>query len=267
MEKVYLFQTNPVAFQFDNEIMINATDMAKPFGKRAIDWLKLPSTKEFLATLSEVRKSHFGHNGSVELVKTQKGRTVNATWFHEDVALEFARWLSPAFGIWCNDRIKELFKHGITATPATMESILENPELAIELLTQVKKERERKEFIHNLYSKKENELNEKFKELQIEKSKNINLKIKNNKLATKIDQLIENKNAQLLSLSVFLIRTYFEVTYKNGLHEIKNKQTNEFYTFNQLYDFLKKHSSHLRKRDLKNILISKDFMFQVTKFS
>ena len=33
---------------------------------------------------------------------------------HEDVALEFARWLSPAFAIWCNDRIKELLLNGQT---------------------------------------------------------------------------------------------------------------------------------------------------------
>lgn len=31
---------------------------------------------------------------------------------HEDVALEFARWLSPMFAIWCNDRIKELLTEG-----------------------------------------------------------------------------------------------------------------------------------------------------------
>lgn len=33
---------------------------------------------------------------------------------HEDVAMEFARWLSPAFAIWCNDRIKELLTQGVT---------------------------------------------------------------------------------------------------------------------------------------------------------
>lgn len=32
---------------------------------------------------------------------------------HEDVALEFARWLSPAFAIWCNDRIKDLLTTGV----------------------------------------------------------------------------------------------------------------------------------------------------------
>ena len=31
---------------------------------------------------------------------------------HEDVAMEFARWLSPEFAIWCNDRIKELLLTG-----------------------------------------------------------------------------------------------------------------------------------------------------------
>lgn len=34
---------------------------------------------------------------------------------HEDVALEYARWLSPAFAIWCNDHIKQLLKEGTTS--------------------------------------------------------------------------------------------------------------------------------------------------------
>lgn len=38
---------------------------------------------------------------------------------HEDVALEFARWLSPAFAIWCNDRIKELLMKGTVSTGTT----------------------------------------------------------------------------------------------------------------------------------------------------
>lgn len=37
---------------------------------------------------------------------------MQGTWVHEDVALEFARWLSPKFAIWCNDRIKELLTTG-----------------------------------------------------------------------------------------------------------------------------------------------------------
>ncbi|OZI09323.1 DNA-binding protein [Siphonobacter sp. BAB-5385] len=74
--------------------MVNATEMAKPFGKRPAKWLELPSTQLFLNELETVRKSD-------SLILTEEGRN-GGTWMHEDVALEFARWLSPAFAIWCN---------------------------------------------------------------------------------------------------------------------------------------------------------------------
>jgi phage antirepressor YoqD-like protein len=51
------------------------------------------------------------------VVVKQGGSDLNntGTWFHEDVAMEFARWLAPKFGIWCNDRIKELLQTGHTS--------------------------------------------------------------------------------------------------------------------------------------------------------
>lgn len=64
------------------------------------------------------------------------------TWMCEDLALDFAQWLSVEFRLWCNDRIKELLKHGIVATDNVIEQILENPDFGIELLTKLKKERE-----------------------------------------------------------------------------------------------------------------------------
>lgn len=106
-----LFNYNNTAITFSDQqgqnVMVNATQMAKAFGKRPIDFLRLPSTKEFINELTDVRKSHFD-----DLVRTNKGGDVKlqGTWMHEDVALEFARWLSPKFAIWCNDRIKELNK-------------------------------------------------------------------------------------------------------------------------------------------------------------
>lgn len=90
--------------------MVNATEMAKSFDKRPAKWLELPSTKEFLAALTAIRKS------DTALIQTNSGgiNGGGGTWMHEDVALEFARWLSPAFAIWCNDRIKELLTQGVT---------------------------------------------------------------------------------------------------------------------------------------------------------
>ena len=107
------YNGSPISFANGDSVMVNATQMAKKFGKRPIDWLNLPSTKEFLNELTEVRKSNFGE---IQLVTTKRGGTdltMQGTWMHEDVAIEFARWLSPKFAIWCNDRIKELAKDGV----------------------------------------------------------------------------------------------------------------------------------------------------------
>ncbi len=138
--KVFSYENNPITFQLGEATMVNATEMAKPFGKRPVDWLRLPNTQEFLAKLAEVRKSH---NGFVVTVKGGNDRTAQGTWLHEDVALEFARWLSPAFAIWCNDRIKELMRHGMTATPQTLDAILNDPDTMIRTLQALKSEREK----------------------------------------------------------------------------------------------------------------------------
>lgn len=110
---IYNATQTPVSFEVGNGIMVNATEMAKPFGKRPNDWLNLPSTKEFLTELSITRKNG---NFDYQAVTTKTGapETGGGTWLHEDAAIEFARWLSPKFAIWCNDRIKELLTKGHT---------------------------------------------------------------------------------------------------------------------------------------------------------
>ena len=156
ISKVFAYNGANVTFaRKDNLTMVNATQMAKPFGdsKRAKNWLGLKSTDEFLTVLSEGRNLP-----SSELVKVTYGNN-GATWMHEDVAIEFARWLSPAFAIWCNDRIKELLTIGMTATQPTLEAMLDNPDLVIGLATKLKQEREANERLaaevarsHNLIS-------------------------------------------------------------------------------------------------------------------
>lgn len=99
--------------------MVNATEMAKPFGKTTKDWLRNQSTQEFISTLSAVRQIL-----PTDLVVIKQGGSVEqGSWFHEDVALEFARWLSPAFAIWCNDRIKELLQTGVATVRNDDEAI------------------------------------------------------------------------------------------------------------------------------------------------
>ena len=53
----YAYQGSEVTFSNGENVMVNATQMAKAFGKRPNDWLSLPSTKEFLDELTDTRKS------------------------------------------------------------------------------------------------------------------------------------------------------------------------------------------------------------------
>ena len=134
--KTFIYEGSPVTFQIGEATMVNATEMAKPFGKQPVFWLNNQYTKGFLEEMSKLRNLSLA-----DLVRVTKGGNAPGTWFHEDVALEFARWLSPQFAIWCNDRIKELMKFGITATPQTIDSVLADPDNAIRLLTALKEER------------------------------------------------------------------------------------------------------------------------------
>lgn len=142
-----LFNYNGTKITFatseSGNVMVNATEMAKPFSKKPTDWIKNQFAKEYLFNLSEVRKIN-----STDLLNVTHGNN-GGTWMHEDVALEFARWLNPRFAIWCNDRIKELAKHGFTATPAALEQMMNNPDFIIGMATKLKEERRQKELAQN----------------------------------------------------------------------------------------------------------------------
>ncbi|HCD9235796.1 DNA-binding protein [Elizabethkingia anophelis] len=88
--------------------------MAKPFGneKRPQFWINNQYTSDFLKAISKARNIALA-----DLVKVTKGGNNSGTWMHEDVAIEFARWLNPAFAIWCNSQINQSsIKAGIPVT-------------------------------------------------------------------------------------------------------------------------------------------------------
>lgn len=46
LNQIFLYGGSPVSFKKGDSVMVNATEMAKPFGKRPNDYLSLPSTNE-----------------------------------------------------------------------------------------------------------------------------------------------------------------------------------------------------------------------------
>lgn len=107
---IFNYNGNNITFRLGNgDVMINATQMAKPFGKLPKDYLKTDSSKELAEKLAS-RKNVLLN----EIIKVVNGGNNRGTWMHEDIALDFAQWLSVDFKLWCNDRLKELLKTGKT---------------------------------------------------------------------------------------------------------------------------------------------------------
>ena len=133
LNQIFQYNGSPISFQKGDGVMVNATEMAKPFGKRPAKWLELPSTTQFIDSLIAVRK----------LDRSKLIQQINGigTWMHEDVALEFARWLSPSFAIWCNDRIKELLTTGVTTVSNDDEAIAYAMQVLNKRLEQAKAEK------------------------------------------------------------------------------------------------------------------------------
>jgi len=106
--KIYQYQNNDVTFQLDNgDVMVNLTEMAKPFGKEPHSFLRTKPTRRFIEALKETTPNICG-------VTTVNGGTNPGTWAHQKLALKFAGWLDPRFELWVYDRIEELLKSGYT---------------------------------------------------------------------------------------------------------------------------------------------------------
>ncbi len=91
------------------ELYFNATDIAKQFGKKPDDFLRLQSTKEYIEEI--LRDSRFVNFRTGNLVSVTNGGKYKGTWLHQELAYEFAGWLSSIFRRnlhkWVDSRLKE----------------------------------------------------------------------------------------------------------------------------------------------------------------
>lgn len=95
------YSGNVIEFREDG--WFNATVAAAQFGKRPIDWIRLPDTQKYLVALKEV----LGISEKISLIRSKKN---SGTWLHPDFAVPFARWLGIKFSIWCDQQIKNLLR-------------------------------------------------------------------------------------------------------------------------------------------------------------
>lgn len=109
METIQILEFKGKQIEFDlskQNIMINATEMAKLFDKRIDFFLKSEGTKAFIEVL---KFPPYGGNLGIkndEDIMITKGRS--GTWMHRVLALKFAAWLDPEFELWVYCTIDKL---------------------------------------------------------------------------------------------------------------------------------------------------------------
>lgn len=106
----FVYNDQQIEFRPDDEnVMVNATQMAKLFGKLPKDFLILESTKNFISACLKKENSPFiSVKNEEELVtSTQK----SGTFMHRLLALKFAAWLNPDFELWVFYTIDQLLNH------------------------------------------------------------------------------------------------------------------------------------------------------------
>lgn len=91
-DTVIEFMVNP---QSDN-VMVNATEMAKAYNKRIDDFTRLSSTQDFISALvshlnREDNHAHLRDYVVEDVINSSKKR---GTYMHRILALKFAAWLN-----------------------------------------------------------------------------------------------------------------------------------------------------------------------------
>lgn len=137
--KTFSYNGNDVLFDTKDDVMVNATQLAKIYGKRPNDYLSLPATNQLINAIT--RKYGIAES---QLIRTERGGTAPGTWMHRLIVVDFCQWLDIDLKLWCTEKLDELMRYGMTATQPTLEQMIDNPDLVIHLATQLKREREEK---------------------------------------------------------------------------------------------------------------------------
>ena len=82
----------------DNNVMVNATQMANVFGKQVNEFASNKNTKAFINECLKNGNSRFlSVKNENDLIDSKQK---SGTWMHKILALKFASWLDPKFELW-----------------------------------------------------------------------------------------------------------------------------------------------------------------------
>ncbi|HEA19955.1 hypothetical protein LCGC14_1807360 [marine sediment metagenome] len=101
----FLYQETEIHFLVhpgDKNVMVNATEMAKVFGKRTSNFLVNKETKD---TISALERTGIPVHSDLKIVDDRGHMGI---YFHRLLAIDFASWLNKDFKVWILLRIDEV---------------------------------------------------------------------------------------------------------------------------------------------------------------
>ncbi len=125
METIH-FTYNDQAVDFlpsgNDELMVNATQMASIFGRKVEAFTRNEGTQAFILECLKSENSRFlGIQNESDLIDS---RQKSGTWMHRILALKFAAWLDPAFELWVYVTIDQIILgHYKEQREATLEKL------------------------------------------------------------------------------------------------------------------------------------------------
>jgi len=95
---------------------VNATAVCQANRKRWNDYARLERTEAYIAALAA--DAGFPATGLVVSIKGGRPE-LQGTWIHPRLAVDLARWISPAFAVWMDGWFLEQFQPAPPASPLT----------------------------------------------------------------------------------------------------------------------------------------------------
>ncbi len=97
---------------FTSDGWLNATQTAKNFGKDVRGYTRSEQYKGYAKALAkrldcDVQDLHIAKKGG-NLNATEQG-----TFLHPKLAIDFARWISPDFAIWCDEQVANILNQNV----------------------------------------------------------------------------------------------------------------------------------------------------------
>lgn len=96
----FIYNKKTIDFEFNKQtdLMVNATQMAKIFGKRIENFTRMETTQNFITEcLKNANQRFLSIENEQDLIDSKQK---SGTWMHRILALKFAAWLNPAFELW-----------------------------------------------------------------------------------------------------------------------------------------------------------------------